>query len=548
MLGRFTILGSWALPASGQRGRMRTPLHSRRARHARFFHVTLPITLLLVLLPFLDATPARAGIATSWKSIPQYLVLIVLDGARPDYLNVAPLPHLDKLMSSGTQFRYAMSGILESETPSGHTTISTGSTPARDGILGFSWGQGDHDYSLFNPTVVRQGAMEHIMEAAHVPTIAGLYKSSFPTQKVIALSGSKYYAADPLGGPRADAIMYFRRDKNGTYVPTSIPSHSPPPAVMTAPGLRLPSAKNPLGTDDHLATQLALSAMRVMYPHIILINYPEFDWPLGHVDGGDLSHLKVLTLMQGFDHDLGLLEAQLKAQKALQRTLFVITADHGMSAFNHNIPDSIIYNAIQKAGAVSPAKAFNNGAYIWLTDPAKARAVADNIPNSADPGIQSVYYLASSGTTVHYVRAWGDLVQPGVDAANQYLLSTLLNGHEPNVVVLAKNHATFSQPSTHWKADHGGVSWQAQHIPLVLSGPGIRPGEVLDSPAQLDDIAPTVLQDMGIAPVGMQGQVLTDALLGSYPAAATARKQEAGQFVPFIEAMLQQDTYETMGG
>ncbi|MDQ2742724.1 MAG: alkaline phosphatase family protein, partial [Chloroflexota bacterium] len=74
-------------------------------------------------------------IATT-SDAPKYLVLIVLDGARPDYFGLTPLPHVDALRVGGTQFTNAMDGILEAETPSGHTPIATGSSPARNGILG----------------------------------------------------------------------------------------------------------------------------------------------------------------------------------------------------------------------------------------------------------------------------------------------------------------------------------------------------------------------------------------------------------------------------
>src|SRR5579859_3514396 len=70
---------------------------------------------------------------------PKYLVLLVLDGARPEYLHFSGLTHLGALRNQGMEYDRAFAGILESETPSGHATLSTGSTPARDGLLGFNW-------------------------------------------------------------------------------------------------------------------------------------------------------------------------------------------------------------------------------------------------------------------------------------------------------------------------------------------------------------------------------------------------------------------------
>jgi hypothetical protein len=475
----------------------------------------------------------------------KYLVLIVLDGARPDYFDLTPLPHVDALRAQGTQFTDAMTGILESETPSGHTTLATGSTPARDGILGFNWAQNDNDYSLFSPDIVRAGAIEHIMEADNVPTIAGLYKARFSRATVVALSGHKYYAADPLGGPEADAIMYYQGDARGRYVPVSIPGHTPPAGVLTAPGLISSTTNNPLGVEDTLATKLALSAFRVMHQRITLINYPEFDWPLGHVDGGNTDPAKVIQLMKDFDHNLAMIEDAYRKAGILDKTLFVITADHGMTPVKRFVPESLFSTAVTKAGTTAPSISYSTGTYIWVADAARASQVARNILAAHDPGIQSVYYLTTVGGKAQYEHAGGTFVSSGVDAANRYLLATLINGHEPNVVAFCRANATSSSSQTGWRADHGGAGWQSQHIPLILAGPGIQAGLIAAQPARLEDVAPTLLTDMGVKPTGMEGTVLTDALQHTAAADQRRRKAEADRLTPIVNALVAQDNYES---
>jgi len=483
--------------------------------------------------------------ALSFGLSAKYLVLIVLDGGRPDYFGLTPLPHVDALRAAGTQYTRAFDGILETETPAGHTTLSTGSTPRRNGILGFNWAQNDNDYSLFSQGVVRSGAIERIMQSTGVPTLAGLFKARHPKEKVVALSGHKYYAADPLGGPSADAIMYFRGEVKGGYGPTAIPGHVPPPGVLDSPGLSLPTFHLAYGKDDSLATQLGLAAFVTMRPHMLLINYPEFDWPLGHVYGGNTNRPKAIALMQRFDYDLGLIEDAYHRAHILRKTLFVVTADHGMAPTWRFAPDTVIKNAVIRAHAVAPVISYSGGAYIWLRKVAQAQAVAQNILAARDPGIQSAYYLSAAGGKEHYVPAGGRFATTTVNSANLYLLGTLLDGHQPAVVAFATNHATFARPTTHWKADHGGGGWQSQHIPLILAGPGIRGGVVTAQPAQLIDVAPTVLTDMGVAPTGMEGHVLTEALGGAAPPAQQQRATEAGQIGPVVDALIAQDRYES---
>jgi arylsulfatase A-like enzyme len=475
---------------------------------------------------------------------PKYLVIMVLDGAQPGYLDVVPLPHLDALRAQGTQFTNAMAGILEAETPAGHTTIATGSRPDRSGILGFDWANDDDRFSLFNPD--KMPALEQIMENAQAPTIGALYKQRFPRARVVAISGHKYYAAAPLGGPAADAIIYYQGDSNGRYVPVAVPGHVPPSSILDDPRVAGPSTHLPDGGEDHLVTKMAVQVVRTMHPRMLLMNYPEFDWPVGHIDGGMEDPAAVTTLMTGFDEDLGQLEETYRKAGILDQTLFVITADHGMAPITHFIPYTTIRTAIAKAGTTPTSIAYNHSAYVWLRDPRKAGAVAQNLARSHDPGISSVYYLSRSGRHVGYRRAAGTSVHQAVEVANQYLLQTLLNGHQPAVVLFCRTDATTSSNATHWRADHGGPVWQSQHIPLILAGPGIRRGVVTSRPAQLDDVAPTVLADLGVSPRGMEGQVLTDALEHPSGAEQRAREAESKQLQPVVHALIWQDTYQRL--
>jgi Type I phosphodiesterase / nucleotide pyrophosphatase len=491
--------------------------------HDRSAAAALPSTRLLGLAPV----------------TPKYLVLLVLDGARPDYFGLTALPHVDALRAAGTQYTKAFDGILESETPSGHATIATGSRPDKDGLLGFDWANTTSRYSLFSPD--QMGTVEQLMQDSHAPTLGSLYKKKFPSARVVALSGHKYYAAAPLGGPSADAIVYYQGDPAGHYVPVAVPGHTPPASVLNDPALTLPSITLTDGQEDHLATQMALSLVKAMQPRMLLVNYPEFDWPLGHVDGGNLDSAKVITDMKVFDSDLGAIEDAYRKAGILDQTLFVITADHGMMPISRFVPATTVSNAVTQAGTTAPDIASSTGDYVWLADPNKAQMVAENIMSAHDPGIASAYYLVTANGKPSYVAANGSNVTPAMETANQYLLSALLNGHEPSVVAFGAPGASFSDPKSNWKADHGGNTWQAQSIPLILSGAGIVPGVVSSNPVQLEDIAPTVLTDMGVAPTGMEGHALTEALVQPSASDTQRRQAEMRQIGPVVDALISND-------
>ena len=370
--------------------------------------------------------------------------------------------------------------------------ISTGSTPRHDGILGFSWAQNDNDYSLFNPTVVRSGAMEHIMSNAGARTLAGLYKNRFPGARVVALSGHKYYAADPLGGPRADAILYYATTPQGRYAPVAIPGHTPPASVLNAPGLNAPGHLA-MGQEDHLTAELALSAFKVMRPRMLLINVPEFDWPLGHVLGGNLDNSGVIALMKGFDcrprHD----RDRLSQSRHPEETLFVITSDHGMLPVSH-------FNSSDYSTTPSPMPALGRrpspttrARISGSATTSRARTVAANLGSENIPGFEAAYYLVGSAeitpttTSRHRRTLPGDLNQP-----TDRLLSTLLNGHQPSIVLLLHGRVFGIER----RLPLEGGSWR-RHVAIAARATDLfRARRIsrrsdITAPAQLEDIAPT---------------------------------------------------------
>ncbi|GAC1320242.1 MAG: hypothetical protein NVS2B16_08390 [Chloroflexota bacterium] len=471
------------------------------------------------------------------KVKPNYLVVLVLDGARPDYFHLTRLPHMDALRQQGIEYDRAWAGILESETPSGHATLTTGSTPARDGLLGFNWITSVNDaVRLFDPKIVRAGGIEKVMQQAGAPTIAGLFKKRYPRAKVVAVSGHKYYAADPLGGPNADYILYYEPDAKNHYVPTAIPGHVPPASVLNAPGLSWSSTTMPPGGEDSIAVKLALHTFSKVHQQVTMINLPEFDWPLGHVDGADGTRARVL--MRSFDRDLGHIEDAYRKAGVLDRTLFVITADHGMAPLQYQIPDAVLDTAVTRAGTTETEATYSTAGYLWLQDVTKAQAVADNIVSAREKHVQSVYYkvVGKSGDT--YVRDAGLSVSPAVDRANQTLLQSFLGGNAPAVVAFCTERASFvTKGAETWKGNHGGGAWESQHLPLIFAGAGVTSAGVSHAPARLEDVAPTALTIMDVKTTGMQGTPLADAMQNASSRQTDAQVTLNKALSPVVDAL-----------
>jgi arylsulfatase A-like enzyme len=235
----------------------------------------------------------------------------------------------------------------------------------------------------------------------------------------------------------------------------------------------------------------------------------------------------------------------------MNRTIFVLLADHGMTPLTDTVSQSDIRAAVSRAGARIVTDAYSSGAFLWLKDGSRAHLAARSIAQLGNPLIQSVYARVRTSKGLIYTRLPSANLgrTPGIEAANQYLLQSFNGPTGPDVVVVFTEGAGCEPGGqASWKADHGGASWQAQHLPLILSGPGIRSGHTSSYPARLIDVAPTILQLMGASHKGMQGVPLADALLA--PPSWTVRWQRTTRkrLMPVVTALQQQSRLELTAG
>jgi arylsulfatase A-like enzyme len=478
--------------------------------------------------------------SNTWQARPRYVVLLVLDGGLPAYLKLGAFPHIAALMRRGVTYRNAWDGMLESETPTGHATLGTGSLPKRHGIISFSWVTDDNvTEQPTNPIPIQQGQLEQLLHRSGVPSLASLLKHD-KRAIVVATSGHKDYAVDSVGGWAADYLMFYAA-RGQNWTPVAIPRHVPPQSVLQAPGLTAYAPHLAPGDQDSLAVQLALSAFRRLHQTVTIVNLPEFDWPLGHLRGGQADRASAWQLTNRLDRDLVAIEQEYARARVLKQTLFVLTSDHGMVTLNHVVPHELIQNAVQAAGTSLTDYEFHSAGYLWLRDRSRADRVAANIVGLRNATIRAVYYRRFG--TYSYVRAspLGPELPSQTDQAYQFLLNTFSGGSAPQVVIfLRENASILGRNQVGWRGDHGGPSWNAEHIPLVLSGPGVRQGASSSYPATLCDVAPTILSLLGVAPRGMDGVTLADALINADAASAASQDRRGAQLEPIVAALRSQ--------
>jgi predicted AlkP superfamily pyrophosphatase or phosphodiesterase len=519
------------------------------------------LTALLLGGVALGAVPMTAGAASSSPTA-KYLVVIVLDGGKPEYItnNLKMLPNVQKLINSGRWYNRAFVGSLMSITPPDHAVIGTGSFPKDDGgIVNWDWGL--HSTGKISPTFqsvanYQNGYAFKLMQQSGTPSIASVVHKKYPTGLVIAGSGAHFHAAGPMGGPDANWIFSYQRT-GGYWAPFSLGAKKVPGAILNDKALRerlppsnqstIPLTYDPLvlGHQDTLVMKTAIRALQLYRPRAQLLNLAEVD-TVGH--WSQKWRLEEQRLYRAFDRDLGSLIAAYKKAGIYNQTLFVITADHGMIQSKNRVLDRDAVVAQVKGMVGQSGTILTNGGgsagptmtSIWIKNPSMNAKVANAIYAHKYDNVSAVFYATHTGSSYSYKMAGCESCSPDLVKAYSYLMSTDAGPTGEDIAILLRENSRNSG-MPQMPGRHGGADWGSQHVTLLFSGPGVAPGKS-DAPARLTDIAPTVERFMGITPDARDGIVLADAFQNPNPADVTKQNNEDATLGPIVTALQQRAT------
>ena len=468
-------------------------------------------------------------------------MLISIDACRPDYLEMAEVPNIKKLMAEGVTYDQAWVGHLRNDTPPGHATLATGVFPAKHGVIGFHW-QDPATGRQFKPTTwfgVAKGQLNDLIAKSGVTSIGSIYKQAFPGAKVAAFSSDKFYAAAAFGADSADFIGYCRyADPKGfgtkvgqTLTPETVTGRRIPADTMSNPDLTR-KVVNPWDGDTW-TVDFALQLFAKERPQVLLINLALTD-DIGHTHGANLGREQIVGVINNADRQIGRLVETYRQAGILDRTLFVVTSDHGMSANLRTIDETPMAGIVAEYGMKRSAARLE----FYVADSSKAREAAEKFARLKLPGVHAVYYKEKDGERgFRYVPAPGSTLAPDLDACYRYLTSTYASAQSADVVGFSAENWNIDEATSYFKGDHGTVTWENQHIPLILAGPGIKRGVKSSAPARLVDIAPTIVAAMGLKTEKMDGVVLADALASPADAFVRAQQTVNAQLTPLKDAL-----------
>jgi predicted AlkP superfamily pyrophosphatase or phosphodiesterase len=348
---------------------------------------------------------AKPGQATPPAPIkPKLIVAISIDQLSSDLFNEYRARYRFglKRLAQGAVFPAGYQSHAASETCPGHSTILTGSRPARNGIIANNWmnpksvrigKDGKTDFGIYCSEDARapgSNSSQYVVSPVllKTPTLGDRMKAADARSQSVSVSG-KDRAAVMLGGPKADLTLWWDGKGFTSYVgrestypsglasinaravtaiakpaPVKLPSEcaghmrevsiSPTASVGTLKPRKPGDARALRGTSifDALTMDLALSAMaerklgRSEATDVLAIGLSATDY-IGH--GYGTSGAEMCENIMALDVTLGRLFTAL--DKSRVPYAVVLTADHG----GHDLPERNVENGLPAAQRVDVA-------------------------------------------------------------------------------------------------------------------------------------------------------------------------------------------------
>ena len=461
----------------------------------------------------------------------RHVVVVVWDGMRPDFVNEQNTPTLWKLARDGVIFRNHHA-VYPSATMVNGTALVTGVYPGKNGIIANHVYRPDidprHAIDVEVASVVEKGDELSGGKYVAAPTIAELVQRAGARSVV---------AAAKTVGLLLDRQIRGRRDIGGSSTQDSISlpdvrrqgDAAIQNSVTLFAGQSLPSAAlapitEALGPGPSAHLQNDFWTTKALINVLWKNGLPPFSilW-LGEPDLTQHETAPgapaALVAIKSADENLALVLSALDNYKARGTTDVIVVSDHGFSTIRRSI---------------DLRKTLNETGFTVTTELGDEPKPGDIM--LAGNGGSVLFYVIGHDATV--TRRLVELLQhsdfAGVIFTRQPMEGTfeleqarIQNDRAPDVVMAFRSYDSKNQfgipgmIDADWqraagKGTHATLSRFDMHNTLVAAGPDFRPGETDDLASGNVDLAPTILQILGIKPPAkLDGRILSEAMINA---------------------------------
>ncbi len=448
---------------------------------------------------------------------PKLVMVLVIDGLRPDFVTPELMPSLHRLKTEGVWYANAHS-VFPTVTRVNAASISTGLLPSRHGIVSNAvflpeysaavLSNGDYQNLLKlgeanGGRIVGPKSLHEYLREASLPFVA---LSSGSTGNAVLLNPTAPYGDGRLVNPGFE-------DGKRVAFPDSLNTD-----LLAKFG---PAKGGREGDEAFLWTERVLReyVLGTLKPRVIV------DW-MGRADSaqhqfgaGSPEGLAALRLV---DAQIGLLLEQLRELGLANRTNLIVTSDHG---FDYE-PRADVLAPLRESEFADKVVTDNAGGttllYVKGRDAATIERLAEKFQANRMTNAVFVAGNRPEGGTLACKEGAVKGFAPGTFALE--LAGECLPGRGPDLVI---THAwsgepnPFGIPGKQWvpgregqaaRHGHGGLNPYVTRSTLLAAGPDFRQGMVTEVPAGNQDIAPTVLALAGLSPgQTLDGRVLREA-------------------------------------
>jgi predicted AlkP superfamily pyrophosphatase or phosphodiesterase len=423
------------------------------------------------------------------------VVLMSIDGLANFYMDdpAAEMPTIRKLATEGAKAR-SMRASNPTVTWPNHTTLVTGVSPARHGVVGNNYwdrAKGEKVTLIWDPVFDKD-------EVVKVPTIYDLAKSAglktaairWPaTRNARSLDWtcpdvgkaelvSKYMTPKLLEECKAEGLDVVYGNEGKTISPSE--------------SIR----------EDEMWTRIFNGILHKHRPNLALLHVLSVDYT-EHIEGPRSD--RAYDSIKAADGQVHQVWDELQKDFPDKATLIVVS-DHGFSANKKRV---VPFEALEKAGLVERRGKRITGGAVQLVIQGGCALVYVADEANRDEVIKRVKKAFAGVEGIAKVVGPNEFAQYGIGDSRR-------DPHAPDMLLEAKLGYYFGDTAAGGKKEHKGSHGHDSGLPelhamFVAWGKGIEPGTKL---GEIDNrsVAPTIAKLLGVEMTDVEGKALTEAL------------------------------------
>jgi phosphonoacetate hydrolase len=442
-------------------------------------------------------------------------LIVVFDGLRPDMVTPETMPYLSRFVSDGTYFSNARTVFPSSTRPSA-AALATGSTPRRNGIVHNKYFDpnifSDH---MFRPNLVSDieaGMAAYDGNLLSTPCLGDLAAEAGYTMATL-LSGSA--GTSRLINPRAkeykNISLGFRGWEDSCpadIVRELIERHGP-----------LPASARPDTDAIRVQTDMMTQSIYADYQPDIMVTWFSEPDQSHHYHGVGSTHMA--DAIHHVDAQFGRIVEWSQQADLKDRLQIIAISDHGHLTTSRRID----VNAEAAKAGFRIGDHFEDGAdYAGYTSYCGALKVRDGDRGRITAMVEWLFEQSWCGIVC---TPGGDGIEGIVPGTFDHALVLMDHPRTPEIVFVMRNddavHGDGVVGSCFYNGaypegggTHGGLHPKEMQMFMAARGSLFRDQHVSDHPAGIIDVAPTILDLLGLRrPDTMDGRVLLESLTGS---------------------------------